>query len=619
MIVTIGSSGGKPDTPSVVTGSTKLGTVAATGGTKTTITSGGTQWSLHQFDSTGVINFSSGGPIEYIIVGGGGGGAEGGVGAGAGAVVTGTTTVSPGNYAITVGGGGGGQEGWWYYGNTVSNGQPSSAFSQTADGGQSGGNSGNGRTPGASFQSGFSNTVSGGGGGSAANGNPGSFPRQGGSGGSGDDISAFLGQSGGTTYKGGGGGGSGFWANDWGNESILGGAGGLGGGGLSPGVGAVGGGYVIPQTARGATNSGGGGATAAGRMGQPTDGGARGANGGSGIVYVRYALSSQTTAEVGFVEPTFKGKSGVARYRVKSNTNVQTLGDNSPIEVTGLTPGQNYNFTVTTVADSGMESDESAASNTFQLGIAPGAPTIGTATAGNSAGNYNRATVSFTPGTSGTGTTTYTATSIPGGFTASNTTGDPITVTSLEVGVSYTFTVTASNSFGANTSGQSNSIVANGIPPAPVLNSVSASYSRASLSWSAAAGATSYIAYAVASGYTTRTATTSGTSVTISSLSTNVTYTFYVVASNAAGSSGNSNSLTEFTDVPCPAGTYVNTIQYPGEGTTCTYDRRCDGDGGIGLYYVGGGCNVCCSSGRVVGAYCAGCSPCLNNDEGGCP
>jgi hypothetical protein len=152
-----------------------------------------------------------------------------------------------------------------------------------------------------------------------------------------------------------------------------------------------------------------------------------------------------------------------------------------------------------------------------------------------------------------------------------------------------------------------------------VLNSVSASYSRASLSWSAAAGATNYIAYAVASGYATRTATTGFTSVTIGSLSTNVTYTFYVVASNAAGSSGNSNSLTEFTDVPCPAGTFINQVQFPGEGTTCTYNRVCDGDGNIVNAYVGGGCNVCCTSGRVVGPYCAGCSPCLNNDEGGCP
>ena len=619
MILTIGSSGGKPGTPSVVTGSTKLGTVAATGGTKTTITSSGTQWSLHEFTSTSTINFSSGGPIEYIIVGGGGGGQSGFNGAGAGAVVTGTTTVSAGSYAITVGAGGGGQEAWWYLGNTITNGYPSSAFSQSAGGGLTNGNSGNGRIVGSSPSGGFENTTSGGGAGSAANGGDGIQPSTGGAGGAGDDISVFIGQSAGTTYKGGGGGGSGFWTIDYGRVAITGGVGGLGGGGLSPGVGSTGGGYVIPQTARGAVNSGGGGATAAGRMGQPYDGGERGANGGSGIIYVRYALSSQTTAEVGFVEPTYKGKSGVARYRVKSNTNVQTLGDNSPIEVTGLTPGQNYNFTVTTVADSGIESDESTASNTFQLGIAPGAPTIGAATAGNSAGNYNRATVAFTPGTSGTGTTTYTATSIPSGFTASNTTGSAITVTGLSVGVSYTFTVTASNSFGANTSGQSNSIVANGLPAAPVLNSVSAEYSRGSLYWSAAAGATSYTAYATASGYTTRSATTSGTSVTISSLSTNVTYTFFVVASNAAGSSGNSNSLTEFTDVPCPYGTPQGTLTTAGFGTTCTYNRICDGNGDIVNVYTGGGCNVCATSNRIVGGYCSGCSPLLADGVSGCP
>lgn len=620
MIPTLFSGGGKPGTPSVVTGATKLGTVAATGGTKTTITSGGTQYSLHTFTGTSSITFSSGGPIEYLIIGGGGGAGSGYTGAGAGAITQGTTTITAGTYTVTVGAGGGGQEGWWYYGNTVSNGSPSSVFSASAAGGLSNGNSGNGFTVGPSYQYGYNNVVSGGGAGNAENGQGGVWDRTGGRGGNGTDISTFIGQSAGTTYKGGGGGGSGWWAIDWGGQSILGGAGGAGGGGTSPGTGSTGGGYVIPSSARGVANSGGGGATAAGRQGIPNDDGARGANGGSGIIYIRYALSSQTTAEVNFIEPTYKGKSGVARYRVKSNTNVTTEGDYPPIEVTGLSPGNNYNFTVTTVADYGAESDESAASNTFQLGIAPGAPTIGTATAGSTVATANTASVAFTPGTSGTGTTTYTATSIPGGLTASNTTGSTLVVSGLTAGTAYTFTVSAANSFGSNTSAQSNSVTAYGAPGAPTLNSVSAEYSRANLSWTAPSTgyptSYTYTAYAVASGYPTRSATTTGTSVQISSLSNYVTYTFYVRATNDIGTSGNSNSLTEYTDVPCPGGTFIGTAQYAGYGTTCTYNQYCNGDGGIGLAYASGGCGVDCTTSpySVIGPYCPGCTPqCCNN------
>jgi hypothetical protein len=272
--------------------SSASGIVSATGGTVTTYTFNGVPYKLHTFTTVGTSTFtvteSGNGEVEYLIVGGGAGAARSGAG-GAGAVIQGTASVTAQGYTVTVGSGGGGQED--PYIPSASNGNPSSVFGQTAIGGFVDGTSGNGFAPGASSQSGYSNGVRGGGGGAAENGKDGVQDRYSGTGGNGLDISAFLGESPGTTYKGGGGAGGGFWANDWGRSQIIPnhptGTGALGGGGLSPGVG--GDAFSsIPSTARGAANSGGGGAGSASKMGQPYDAGERGANGGSGIVYIRY-------------------------------------------------------------------------------------------------------------------------------------------------------------------------------------------------------------------------------------------------------------------------------------------------------------------------------------------
>ncbi|MGY3266129.1 hypothetical protein ACVWZN_002202 [Lysobacter sp. HA35] len=87
--------------------------------------------------------------------------------------------------------------------------------------------------------------------------------------------------------------------------------------------------------------------------------------------------------------------------------------------------------------------------------VAPGAPTIGTATAGDA-----QAIVSFVApaSTGGAAVTSYTVTSMPGGITATGGTS-PITINGLTNGVAYTFVVTATNSAGAGAaSSQSNSV-----------------------------------------------------------------------------------------------------------------------------------------------------------------
>ena len=88
----------------------------------------------------------------------------------------------------------------------------------------------------------------------------------------------------------------------------------------------------------------------------------------------------------------------------------------------------------------------------------PNAPTIGTATGGNT-----QASVAFTApaDTGGSVITSYTVTSSPSGFTGTGA-SSPIVVTGLANGTAYTFTVVATNIYGAGPS----SAASNSVTPA---------------------------------------------------------------------------------------------------------------------------------------------------------
>jgi len=167
------------------------------------------------------------------------------------------------------------------------------------------------------------------------------------------------------------------------------------------------------------------------------------------------ATRGNAQATVPFTAPASNGGSAITSYTATSSPGGFTAsGASSPLVVTGLTNGTAYTFTVTATNAIGTGA-ASAASNSVTPATVPGAPTIGTAVAGNA-----QADVAFTaPGSNGgSAITSYTATSSPGGFNASGA-SSPITVTGLSNGTAYTFTVTATNAVGTGSaSSASNSV-----------------------------------------------------------------------------------------------------------------------------------------------------------------
>ncbi len=180
----------------------------------------------------------------------------------------------------------------------------------------------------------------------------------------------------------------------------------------------------------------------------------------SGTTTVGQTLSSTTGGWNGYPAPTY------AYQWVRGVSNI-----GGATSATYPLVDADYNNTIkviVTATNSAVSANATSNATATIAGTVPGAPTIGTATAGNA-----QASVAFTAPavTGGPSITSYTATSSPGGITGSSA-SSPITVTGLTNGTAYTFTVTATNSIGTGPA----SAASNSVTPSAIVQDASFAY-----------------------------------------------------------------------------------------------------------------------------------------------
>ena len=297
------------------------------------------------------------------------------------------------------------------------------------------------------------------------------------------------------------------------------------------------------------------------------------------------ATRGDTSASVSWTAPE-SGKP-ILTYRITASPGgaTATTAGATSANVSGLMNGTAYTFTVAATNASGTGPESAPSAPVIPAGV-PAAPASVTSTGGVRAAAVGWAAADA----NGSAVTAYTVTASPGGAHASTTGATSATVTGLDNGTAYTFTVVALNAIGPS-AGSAPSAPARTIalPDAPAAVTAARGDGSAAVSWTAPAvdGGAPITAYLVTASPGGATATTAGaTTATVSGLVNGTAYTFTVAASNAAGQGAPSAASAPVTPLGLP-GAPTGATATPSVGSaTVTWTAPASDGGSAVLSYL---------------------------------
>jgi hypothetical protein len=307
-----------------------------------------------------------------------------------------------------------------------------------------------------------------------------------------------------------------------------------------------------------------------------------GAPDGPGIAEIRYASGSIT---VSWSEPILDGGTPVTGYVVTASPGGKTCTtDQLECTVSGLTNGTEYTFTVKARNKVGLGA-ASEPSDPIAPWAAPNAPTGIKAEA-----DEGGAIVSWiAPTNTDFDTTSYVATSTPGGFECEVTGDVTCTVSGLDNGVAYTFTVVATNYSGSSkASAASAAVTPRTSPDAPQQVVPRVVSTGIEVNWIAPEfdGGAKVSFYTATAQPGDLTCVTSNAACVIKGLTQGIDYSITVTATNVVGTSVDSDEIDPVTFGAVPGKpNSVFAIAGPGE-MTVSWAAPANTGGSDIAYYV---------------------------------
>ncbi len=318
-----------------------------------------------------------------------------------------------------------------------------------------------------------------------------------------------------------------------------------------------------------------------------------------GAPTIGIVTAKNAKAVVDFSPPSTNGGDGISGYTVTAtdlttpaNGGEVQMAKKSPVSMTGLTNGDTYQFTV--AANNAVGAGPvSALSQPVVPGTVPGAPVIGSATAGS-----NSAVVTFSPPVSDGGSpivdyvvTATDATTPTNGGQVQTVTSSPATITGLTNGDVYHFTVSATNVVGPGPkTDKSNWVVPSTVPGAPTIGIVTAKNAKAVVDFSppTSDGGAAVSGYSVTATDLTTPAnggqvqSAKKSPVTMTGLTNGDTYQFTVTATNVSGTGPSSDQSDTVVPSSVPGAPGIPTAVAGNSSATVSFEAP-SSDGGASV------------------------------------